>query len=247
MIKPSEWTNGGDEVFVVRCMSRDGKTSSKRLKNGVCIEVEPFQNPLIVGESVTAPDWSDKAECGGGIHGWPWALSLGEGKDCDWSGLWQVYGVKPADIIDLDGKCKFRTGILRFSGDWQTATSFVLSGQIAFIQKSASGASSATGGKGASSATGYGAASSATGYGAASSATGYRGASSATGDSSAAVATGLNSKAMAGKFGCIALAWWNTKKGRSEMRCALTGSGKGSLKANVWYTLNEKGKFIECS
>ena len=38
MIKPSEWTNGGDEVFVVRCMSRDGKTSSKRLKNGVCLK-----------------------------------------------------------------------------------------------------------------------------------------------------------------------------------------------------------------
>ena len=226
-IKACKWTNCGDEVLVVRCMSKDGKTSSKRLVNGVAVESELFQNPLIVGETVTAPDWSDKAECGGGIHGWPWALSLGEGKECDWSGLWQVYGVKPSDIVDLEGKCKFRTGILRFSGDWQAATNFVLSGKIAFIHESDSGASSATG------------------YSGASSATGYRGASSATGKCSAAVATGLDSKVMGGEFGCIALGWLNKKKNRAEMRCALTGSGNGSLKANVWYELDEKGDFRE--
>ena len=270
MKRACEWTNGGDEVLIVRCMSRDGKTSRKRLVNGCVVESEPFQNPIIIGEIVTAPDWSNKAECGGGIHGWPWALSLGEGKDCDWSGLWQVYGVKPKDIIDLDGKCKFRTGILRFSGDWQSATNFVLSGQIAFIHKSASGASSATGYRGASSATGARGASSATGYRGASSATGSMGASSATGDSgassatgdsgassatgasgassatgkcSAAVATGVDSKAMGGEFGCIALTWWNEKESRLEMKCATTGNREGDLNPGVWYSLDAKGEF----
>ena len=79
----------------------------------------------------------------------------------------------------------------------------------------------------------------------ASSATGDCGASSATGDASAAIATGLDSKVMGGKFGCIALSFWNEEEERVEMRCALTGSGEGSLKANVWYKLDKKGKFVE--
>lgn len=95
-------------------------------------------------------------------------------------------------------------------------------------------------------ATGYSSASSATGYRSASSATGDRSASSATGYSSSAVCTGLAGKAMAGKYGCIALAWWNQKEKRREMRCAETGCGDGSdgkLKAEVWYSLNELGEF----
>ena len=109
-----------------------------------------------------------------------------------------------------------------------------------------SSASSATGYSSASSATGNRSASSATGNSSASSATGNRSASSATGDSSASVCTGLESKAMAGKYGCIALAWWNAKKERSEMRCAETGNGKdGKLKPDAWYTLDKNGNFIE--
>ncbi len=112
-----------------------------------------------------------------------------------------------------------------------------------------SSASSATGYSSASSATGYRSASSATGDRSASSATGHRSASSATGDSSASVCTGLNSKAMAGKFGIIALAWWNKAERRGEMRCAETGCGDGSdgkLKAEVWYRLDDAGRFVEC-
>ena len=106
-----------------------------------------------------------------------------------------------------------------------------------------------TGDSSASSATGHSSASSATGDSSASSATGHRSASSATGDSSASVCTGLNSKAMAGKFGIIALAWWNKAERRGEMRCAETGCGDGSdgkLKAEVWYRLDDAGRFVEC-
>ena len=91
-------------------------------------------------------------------------------------------------------------------------------------------------------------ASSATGDSSASSATGDRSASSATGDSSAAICTGRWSKAMAGKFGCIALSFYNEQEERFEMRCAETGCGDGSdgkLKAEVWYTLNDNGLFME--
>jgi hypothetical protein len=54
---------------------------------------------------------------------------------------------------------------------------------------------------------------------------------------------------MAGKYGCIALAWWNKKENRGEMRCAETGCGDGSdgkLKAETWYALDEEGCFVEC-
>ena len=79
--------------------------------------------------------------------------------------------------------------------------------------------------------------------------TGDSSASSATGDRSASVCTGLKSKAMAGKYGCIALAWWNEVERRGEMRCAETGCGDGSdgkLKAEVWYRLDDGGQFVEC-
>ena len=189
-VKSCQWTNGGDTVLIVRCMSRDGKTSSQRMVDGKSIECEPFQNPLVVGETVTAPDWNDKKECGGGIHGWPWGLSLGDGKDCDWQGLWQVYAVNPDDIVDLNGKCKFRTGILKLSGEWWEATNFVLAGQIKLVQERSSGSASATGESGSASATGESGSASATGWSGSASATGERGSASATGWRGSASATG---------------------------------------------------------
>ena len=210
------WTNGGGEVMIVRFADKDGKSSSKRLKDGQMITAEPFQHPLIVGETVTALDWDPKSGCGGGIHGWPWAMSLGEGKECDWNALWQVYAVKPSDIIDLGGKVKFRTGILRFIGTWDAATNFVLAGQMAWVHHSARGAASATG---------------------------ERGAASATYPGTAATVTGLNGKAMAGEFGSISLAWWNSAENRVEMRCSRTGKGQ-KCKANIWYQLDAKGEFV---
>ena len=106
------------------------------------------------------------------------------------------------------------------------------------------GAASATGWRGAASATGEMGAASATGCGGAASATGCGGAASATGNASAAVVTGVEGKGIAGEYGCIALAWWNQKERRIEMRCARTGPGR-MLKPNVWYRLDMLGNFEE--
>ncbi|MFA6093998.1 MAG: hypothetical protein WC986_13750, partial [Elusimicrobiota bacterium] len=152
---------------------------------------------MTVGESVTAPDWNPAPECGHGIHGWPWGIGLGDGKDLVWSDLWQVYGVAPADIVALGSKVKFRTGVLRYVGTWQGATDYILKGQIGWVQQASRGKGHATGYSSASSATGYSSASSATGDSSASSATGYRSASSATGYSSASSATGDSSASSA--------------------------------------------------
>ena len=236
-----QWTNGGDEVLVVRFVNKDGTSSAKRRDvNHGTIDAEPFKHPLTVGEIVVAPDWVPDFACGGGIHGWPWGMSLGEGKECDWSATWLVYGVKTEDICggqgDLIGKCKFRTGIVRHVGTWDSATNFVLSGQMAWVDHAARGAASATGDRGVASATGESGAASATGW---------RGAASATGACSAAVVTNLNGRAKSGEFGCIALAFWNADKQRSEMRCARTGTEEGMLKPDTWYTLDLQGNFAE--
>ena len=68
------------------------------------------------------------------------------------------------------------------------------------------------------------------------------------GDCSPAVCAGVNSRAKAGKYGCVALAWWNEKEERAEMRCAEVGCGDGSdgkLKSSVWYRLDKGGCFYE--
>jgi hypothetical protein len=58
----------------------------------------------------------------------------------------------------------------------------------------------------------------------------------------------MESKAMAGEYGCIVLQWRDKSENRAKMRCAEVGCGDGSdgkLKAEVWYRLNEDGKFVE--
>jgi hypothetical protein len=187
IIPVHQWTNGGDEVLVVRFVSQDGKSYGG------------FQNPMIVGETVTAPDWEANCKCGGGIHAWPWALGLGEGKECDWGALWQVYGVKPEDIMqgepDLVGKVKFRTGVLRFLGKWWDATNFVLAGQMAWVHHSASGSASSTGARGSASSTGARGSASSTGESGSASSTGERGSASSTGERGSASSTGWRGSA----------------------------------------------------
>jgi len=244
IIPVHQWTNDGDEVLVVRFASKDGKSYNN------------FQHPMTVGETVTAPDWVANCNCGSGIHGWPWALGLGEGKECDWTALWQVYGVKPEDIMqgepDLVGKIKFHTGVLRFLGTWEQATNFVLAGQMAWVHQAARGAASATGPRGAASATGPSGAASATGPSGAASATGWRGAASATGESGAASATGkdgtaialgINGKASGSLGNFLMVAEWKFTAGawkRVAMRMVRVDGKR--IKADTFYSL-KNGKW----
>jgi hypothetical protein len=237
IIPVHQWTNGGDEVLVVRFASKDGKSYNN------------FQHPMTVGESVTAPDWVANCKCGGGIHGWPWALGLGEGKECEWSALWQVYGVKPEDIMhgepDLVWKVKFRTGILRFLGTWDQATNFVLTGQMAWVRQAARGAASATGERGAASATGERGAASATGWRGAASATGERGAASATGKDGTAIALGINGRASGSLGNFLVIAEWKIFSGLwKRVAMGMVRVDGKRIKADTFYSL-VNGKFTE--
>jgi hypothetical protein len=267
-----KWTNGGTEVLIVKCVNKDGTS------------YDGFRWPLEVGAVVNPEIWDPVARCGNGLHGWPWGLALGDGKDIDWTATWIVFGAAPDDVIDLGGKCKARTATVRFVGDWHGAMMFILNGQMAWAADQSCGAASNSGYGGAASNSGacgaasnsgyggaasnsgdYGAASNSGDYGAASNSgacgaasnsgdygaasnSGYGGAASSTKDCTAAISTGLDSRAMAGRYSCIALAWWNKKENRGEMRCAEIGCGDGSdgkLKAVVWYRLDDAGNFIE--
>ena len=68
-----------------------------------------------VGDTVTAPVWDPKPECGNGLHG----LKQGNG---EWDLLegddWLVIEADENDVVDIDDeKCKFRTGKIVHRGN----------------------------------------------------------------------------------------------------------------------------------
>lgn len=85
-----------------------------------------FVWPLEVGAEVTAPDWSDAIECGGGLHGL--LDGRGDGPLLSWSpgAVWLVAEV-PADarLVDLVGKVKVDRCVVAHVGDRLSATGFL--------------------------------------------------------------------------------------------------------------------------
>jgi hypothetical protein len=73
-----------------------------------------FTWPLTVGAEVTAPDWNARQECGGGLHGLPWACG-------DWGllagSIDVVFSADPLDVVDIDGfKSKVRSARIEHVG-----------------------------------------------------------------------------------------------------------------------------------
>ena len=248
-MKPHEYVDVNGEVLILRNIKPDG-TSYKG-----------FVNPTTVGETVEAPDWNPIAECGGGIHGWPLGLGIGDGKQPDYSAIWQVIGVKPEDgLIPLEAKVKFSKGIVRFSGNWKGAFLFIRKQKFAFIQQNAKGKAASSGDSSSAASSGYhssaaasGNSSSAASSGDSSSAasSGYASIAASSGDSSSAAASGiaslaacvgLDGRVKSGKNGVIVLAYFN-KNGERELMCAKVG--EGNIKPDTWYRLDMDGNFKE--
>jgi hypothetical protein len=98
-------------VLLLRKCAADGSSS------------RGFVWPLTIGAEVTAPDWNPRAECGGGLHGLPWACG-------DWSLLtgdqWMVFSADPADVVDIDGaKSKAKTARVEHVGTQESCTAFL--------------------------------------------------------------------------------------------------------------------------
>jgi hypothetical protein len=77
---------------------------------------------------VKAPDWSNYKECGHGLHGFLW----GRGDDsalprifANRGGHWLVVRVRKNDIVNLDGKVKFKEGVVVFCGKLDGAAKFI--------------------------------------------------------------------------------------------------------------------------
>ena len=75
--------------------------------------------------TVTAPDWEHRPCCGNGLYGW----KHGEGDHSVWehdeSDVWMVLAVKTKSIVKLDGKVKFPTCRVLFTGKREVATALI--------------------------------------------------------------------------------------------------------------------------
>jgi hypothetical protein len=83
-----------------------------------------------VGGEASCPDWSAKAECGNGLHGWLYGQGdHGCSSFLDTDSKWLVVEVATDSIVMLGGKCKFPRGTVRFAGERKAATEFLLANE----------------------------------------------------------------------------------------------------------------------
>lgn len=102
------------KALVLRVCNSDGTS-----RNG-------FKWPLTVGSVATAPDWSEVAECGNGLHGWLYGQGDHTASNIDLlTATWLVVEVDLESVVMLGGKCKFETGVVRFAGDRKSATDYL--------------------------------------------------------------------------------------------------------------------------
>ena len=166
IIPRHRWTNGGEHVLILKCTDANGKSYND------------FQWPE--SGPVVPEKWSREQTCeSGGLFGWAWGFSFGEGKEPNYAGRWIVFRAHPDDVIEVEGKVKAvpnpefnRTPEVVFCGTYPAALAMILPGHIAWVKHASSGAATASGDRGAATASGY------------------RGAATASGDSGAAVVTG---------------------------------------------------------
>ena len=221
--------------------------------------------PTEIGTIVTCQDWNEEAKCGNGLHG----LLDGFG---DYSlllehfdAIWQIVEVDRDKCIELDGKVKFQSCKLVYSGTMAVALTKMSDYQIDLLIESnsiissklaassyrdsklaASGESSKLAASGYSSqlaASGYNSKLAASGYNSKLAASGEFSKLAASGNSSIAICAGLNGIASAGENGCIALTWWDDTK--SSYRIEVGYIGENGIKPNTPYRLNDEHKFEE--
>jgi hypothetical protein len=164
-----------------------------------------FQWPREVGAIVTCPDWSDRAECGNGLHAIADGLGdyalLSDAHDA----LWWIVSFVRAEAVELDGKVKFPRCRVEYVGAMGGAMTMISQYSIKRILAEAKGNTAtgyrghaaATGDSGHAAATGYSGHAAATGDSGHAAATGDRGHAAATGDSGHAAATGYRGHAAA--------------------------------------------------
>ena len=87
-----------------------------------------FKWPSDIGAEVSAPDWKNNESCGNGLHGWLYGKGTYNSTNY-WEypdAKWMVLEVCSADLVILDGKCKFPSAIVRFVGTAADAATYLL-------------------------------------------------------------------------------------------------------------------------
>ena len=123
-----------------------------------------FQWPSEVGAIVTAPDWSARPECGGGLHGLPDGLGDYDLLSSEHDALWWVVSFIRAEAVDLDGKVKFPRCRVEYFGRMPGAMKLISTHCIKRMLELAKGNTS-TGNRSHAASTGYGSHAASTGDG----------------------------------------------------------------------------------
>lgn len=132
-VKPHAWTDGGDKVLILRRSNADGKSMHgfQFPESGIVEAPKKWWGDGPKPEGLNL-GWNSEAVCGGGLHGWPWGMGLGEGVDYDIiDDKWQVVACLPDDVVGLV-----------FYGAFAAAWAMVNSGRHRLIQAMAKPASS---------------------------------------------------------------------------------------------------------
>jgi len=198
--------------------------------DGTSYSGSSFVWPMTVGAIATAPDWNDRAECGGGLHGLLDGIGAWELTARD-NAVWQVVAVKRSECVDIDGnKVKFPRCRIEYVGGFAQAMQMVQKATVTKLLEMAQG-NTATGDRGHAAATGD------RGHAAA---TGDRGHAAATGKFGIAASLSWNGTAQAAETGAIFLAYWN--ENGELIHVFASRVGENGIEAGQTYRLNADGK-----
>ena len=213
--------------YILRTMDKDGRSHGG------------FQWNLEIGGETVAPDWSPRAECGNGLHGF--LNGQGDGSLANWESdaIWAVVSTT-GEVVDLGGKVKFERGTTEFVGDLAGAAKFL---SDLGINNAVIGGTATAGYKGTATA-GYRGTATAGDEGTATA--GYRGTATAGNGGTATAGNGGTATAgdygtaTAGNGGALIIEYSDGIRPR-----VLVGYvGEDGIKPNVAYKISD-GKFVE--
>ena len=228
-IEPHQWTDDGDKVLILRRCNPDGSSS------------HGFVWKTNVGDVNEAPDWDSTSQCGGGLHGWPWGMGLGQGSDFNIiHDTFLVLAADPADVTgNLEGewKCKARSVVVMESGSFGKCWDRIQRGRDRLIRAMASSGYSSTAASSGNSST---AASS--GYYSTAASSGYSSTAASSGNSSTAASSGDYSKAASSGYYSKAASSGDYSKAEQSGRCGIAASiGRDGVAS-----AGEMGALIAC-
>ena len=187
---------------------------------------------------IEAPDFKRTYDCGHGLHGL--LEGHGDGKYLNWSddAKWLVVKIFANDDLlcgkgDLTDKCKFREGTVVYCGDRSGAVEYLKNHDVDI---SACVAGQAT-------ASGYAGQATASGYGGQATASGEAGQATASGEHALALTWGSSQRAKAGRYGIIALRWFDGNR----FRLAIGYIGENGISQDIWYRVTDSGLLIQDS